>query len=224
MATTGRTLDAEGHPIDGTGFDVAPDTDLAALLANRTGALTSHPTQGVWSTPLPGPDDDSETIRALSIYRPGFEGPPEHYHEHSPERFTVEAGAVTFQVDDFEKRFGPGETVVVNPYERHTFTVGGNDLCHMIVDIESPGRLRQVLPTLSGLAHDAEGNADHPLQQAAIARRLSGNTVFTNINPDLSRSLSIVLGPIAKLRGYQGAYNKYMQDSFWERHVEQPER
>jgi hypothetical protein len=93
----------------------------------------------------------------------------------------------------------------------------------MIVDIESPGRLRQVLPTLSGLAHDAERTPDNPLQQAAIARRLSGNTVFTDINPDLSRPLSAVLGPIARLRGYRGAYGRYMQDGFWEHHVEQPE-
>jgi hypothetical protein len=93
----------------------------------------------------------------------------------------------------------------------------------MIVDIESPGCLRQVLPTLSGLAHDADRNPDNPLQQAAIARRLSGNTVFTNINPDLSQPLSAALGPIAKLRGYRGAYGTYMQDGFWERHVEQPE-
>lgn len=222
MVTTGRTLDVEGHPIVGTGFDLSPDSDLATLLAQRTGPLTSHPTQGVWSTPLPGPDD-SDTIRVLSIYTPGFDGPPEHYHEQSPERFAVEAGTVTFRIDDREERLGAGETVTVDPYERHSFTVGGSELCYMIVDIESPGRLRQVLPTLSGLAHDAERNADHLLQQVAIARRLAGNTVFTDMNPDLARPLSAVLGPIARFRGYQGAYGTYMQDAFWECHVEQPE-
>jgi len=223
MATTGRTLDVDGHPIDGMGFDLSPDGDLAALLARRTGPMTSHPTQGVWSTPLPDPDpDDGDTIRALSIYSPGFEGPPEHYHEHSTERFAVEAGEVTFRIDDREKRVTAGEVRIVDPGERHSFTVGGSELCYMIVDIESPGRLRQVLPTLSGLAHDSERNPDNPLQQAAIARRLDSNTVFTGINPDLSNPLSAVLAPIAQLRGYRGAYGKYLQDAFWERHVEQP--
>lgn len=222
MITTGRTLDAEGQPVDGTGFDLSPDSDLAELLAQRTGALSSHPTQGVWSAPLPDPDN-SDTIRALSIYTPGFEGPPEHYHEQSPERFAVEAGEVTFRIDDREKRVSAGETITVDPYERHSFTVGGSDRCYMLVDIDSPGRLRQVLPTLSGLAHDPERDPDDPLQQVAIARRLAGNTVFTDINPNLSRPLNAVLGPIAKLRGYRGAYATYMQDAFWERHVEQPE-
>jgi len=220
MATTGRTLDADGHPIAGTGFEFSPESDLGELLAQRTGALISHPTRGVWSAALPSPED-SETIRALSIYRPGFEGPPEHYHEHSQERFAVEAGAATFRIDDREEPVTAGETIVVDPSERHTFTVGGDGLCYMIVDIDSPGRLRQVLPTLSGLAHD--GKADSPLQQAMIARRLSGNTVFTDINPDLSRGLNAVLAPIARLRGYQGAYSKYMREAFWGRHVEQPE-
>jgi len=222
MVTTGRTLDDEGHPIDGTGFELSPESHLAERLTERTGPLSSHPTQGVWTASLPSPDD-SETIRALSIYTPGFEGPPEHYHERSQERFAVEAGEATFQVDDREERVTAGETLVVDPYERHSFAVGGSELCYMIVDIDSPGRLRQVLPTLSGLAHDAERNPDNPLQQVAIARRLSGNTVFTNINPDLSQPLSAVLGPIATLRGYQGAYGRYLQDAFWERHVEQPE-
>lgn len=222
MVTTGRTLDGAGHPIDGTGFELSLDSDLAERLAQRTGPLTSHPTQGVWSTSFPGPDEDDETIRALGIYTPGFEGPPEHYHEHSTERFAVEAGAVTFQVDDHERRIGAGETITVEPGDRHTFTVGGSDLCYMIVDIESPGRLRAVLPTLSGLAHDARRNPDNPLQQAAIARRLTGNTVFTELPPTLARPLNAVLAPLARLRGYQGAYGTYMQDAFWERHVEQP--
>jgi len=136
-------------------------------------------------------------------------------------RFAVEAGEASFRIDDRTERVTAGETIVVDPFERHTFTVGGDELCYMIVDIDSPGRLRQVLPTLSGLAHD--GKADSPLQQALIARRLSGNTVFTEINPDLSRRLNAVLAPIAQLRGYQGAYSKYMREAFWERHVEQPE-
>lgn len=222
MATTGRTLDSNGSPIDGTGFELSPDGTLAEVLAQRTGPLTSHPTRGVWTAPLPGPDDDDGTIRAPGIYTPGFEGPPEHYHKHSPERFAVEAGAVTFRINDRTERITAGETISVDPYERHTFSVEGTELCYMIVDIESPGQLRQVLPTLSGLAHDPKRNPDHPLQQAAIASRLDGNTVFTDISPDLSRLLRGVLTPIARLRGYQGAYGTYMQDSFWERHVEQP--
>ena len=222
MVTTGRTLDADGEPIPGTGFEVAPESELAALLGRRTGALTSHPDQAVWSAPLAS-WEDSDTVRSVAVYKPGFEGPPEHYHEHSTEAFDVLDGEVTFRIDDRTRRVNAGETITVSPGERHTFSVGGDELCYMVVEIQSPGTLRQVLPTLSGLAHDDEMNADSPLQQALIARRLAGNTVFTELDPRLSGPLSGLLAPLGRLRGYQGAYATYIQDAFWERHVEQPE-
>ena len=106
--------------------------------------------------------------------------------------------------------------------ERHSFTIEGEDLCYMLVDIRSPGRLRYVLPTLGGLAHDADRNADSPLQQAMIAQRLAGNTVFTEIDETIAKPLRAGLAPLARLHGYRGAYAKYTQDAFWERHVEQP--
>lgn len=223
MVTTGRTLDRTGRPRPGTGFDVDADDALADLLARRTGALTSHPTQSVWSAPLPAPAGEDETVRSLGIHEPGFDGPPEHYHEHSEERFEVRAGEAVFHVDGRDERVVAGESITVAPGERHTFSIVGDTLCHMIVDIRSPGKLSAVLPTLGGIAHDEAVDADHPLQQAAIARRLDGNTVFTEIPPTLSRPLNAFLGPIARLRGYRGAYAKYTQDAFWERHVEQPE-
>lgn len=222
MITTGRTLDAEGHPVPDTGFDVDPDGDLATLLGDRTGALTSHPTQAVWSAPLPAPAGDPETIRSVGIHEPGFGGPPEHYHEDSVEVFDVRAGEATFLIDDREVRVGAGETLTVDTGERHTFRVEGDQLCYMVVDIRSPGTLRHVLPTLGGLAHDEDASVENPLQAAALADRLDGNTTFTTPSEAVVRPLSAALAPVARLAGYDGAYARYTQDAFWERHVEQP--
>lgn len=222
MVTTGRTLDRTGRPRRGTGFDVDSDDELADLLARRTGALTSHPTRSVWSAPLPAPADEPETVRSLGIHEPGFDGPPEHYHEDSEERFDVRAGEAIFHVDGREKHVAAGESITVAPGERHTFSIVGDALCHMVVDIRSPGKLSAVLPTLGGLAHDEAVDAADPLQRVAIARRLDGNTVFTETSPAVTRPLSALLAPIARLRGYRGAYAKYTQDAFWQRHVEQP--
>lgn len=223
MVTTGRTLDVDGQPISGTGFELAPDSELAELLGRRTGALTSHPEEPAWTAPLPEPEGEADLSRSVAIFEPGFDGPPEHYHEQSTEQFAVVAGDVTFRIDGRCERVTAGETITVDPSERHTFSIGGDELCYMLVDIGSPGRLRQVLPTLGGLLHDEEMDADNPLQQAVIARRLSGNTVFTERDPNITQPLSAVLAPIARLRGYQAAYAKYMQEGFWERHVEQPD-
>lgn len=223
MLTTGRTLDGDGRPIPGTGFDLPPDGELADLLGRRTGAMTSHPSQAVWSAPLPAPKSDSETARSVGIYRPGYDGPPEHYHEHSVEHFEILSGEATFAINDRVEHVTAGETVTVETGERHTFSVGGDDLCYMLVEIRSPGRLRYVLPTLGGLAHDDEMTLSDPLQQAAIAQRLDGNTEFTELDPVVGRPLRSVLAPLARLGTYRGAYDKYTRDAFWERKVEQPE-
>ncbi len=222
MHTTGRTLDADGTPVPGTGFEVDPDGELADLLRRRTGAVSSHPTQAVWSAPLPAPEDDPDTIRSVGIHEPGFDGPPEHYHDRSVEHFEVLAGEATFLIDDREVPVRAGETLTVDTGKRHTFRVEGDELCYMLVDIESPGKLRHVLPTLGGLAHDDDATVEDPLQAAALADRLDGNTTFTTPSERVVRPLSAALAPVAKLAGYEGAYAKYTQDAFWERHVEQP--
>jgi mannose-6-phosphate isomerase-like protein (cupin superfamily) len=221
MTITGRTLDADGSPVPGTGFDLNPDGDLAALLRERTGALTSHPTQAVWSAPLPAPDD-GDAIRSVGIHEPGFDGPPEHYHEESVEVFDVRSGAATFLIDDREVPVAAGERLTVDTGQRHTFRVEGDERCHMVVEIRSPGKLRHVLPTLGGLAHDDAASVEDPLQAAALADRLDGNTTFTTPSEAVVRPLSAALAPVARLAGYEGAYDKYTRDAFWERHVEQP--
>ncbi|ERH13918.1 MAG: hypothetical protein J07HB67_00171 [halophilic archaeon J07HB67] len=57
--TTGRTLDVGGEPIPGTGFAVDTDSWLATRLRERSGPISSHPTQPVWSVPLGTADEAS---------------------------------------------------------------------------------------------------------------------------------------------------------------------
>jgi len=216
--TTGRTLE-DDRPVPGTGFEVEEGSELAELLAERTGPLTSHPTRPVWGAPLEGPED---TVRTLSVLGAGYDGPPEHYHEQSLERFEVLGGQPVFEIDGADHRAEPGETVTIETGERHTFRVE-EGLSYMITDVHSPGRLRQVFPTLGGLAHDDAADVENPLQQAVIADRLTGNTVFTEPDPRVGRPLTSLLSPLARLGGYRAAYAKYSQPAFWRTHVEQPD-
>jgi len=216
--TTGRTLDDHGNPVAGTGFELDPDSWLADRVRERTGPITSHPTRPVWGIPL---ESSGDTIRTLSVFGPGYSGPPEHYHEQSAERFDVERGSLTMTLDGTDNEVTAGETATVETGVTHTFENHTEERAVVTTHIDSPGRLRQVLPTLGGLAHDADGNPENPLQQALIADRLDGNTVFTR--QERFEPLSNLLTPVAELAGYQGAYAKYTQPSFWERHVEQPD-
>lgn len=222
--TTGRTLDEAGQPVAGTGFSYDPDSVLGEALQTRTGPLTSHPTLASWGT-LPTPtEDDPEVHRALSILGPGYDGPPRHYHEVSTEHFEILQGTVFFDLEGTEQRVSAGETITVPTGTEHSFRCPeGGELAVMRTEITPPGRIGYVLPTLGGIAHDAAVDADNPLQQAAIAKRLEGDTVFVELDRRVAKPLTDALAPVARLRGYRGGYAKYAQDAFWERHVEQPE-
>jgi len=218
--TTGRTLDATGQPVDGTGFEVEHGSLLAELLAERTGPVTSHPTRPVWSAPLDAPED---AIRSLTVVGAGYDGPPTHYHRQSEEAFDVRRGAVTLTLDGTDRTVRAGECATVETGVVHTFRNDGNERAVLVTTIHAPGRLEQVLPTLGGLAHDSGTDPTDPLQQVMIARRLAGNTVFTRQEGAVTGALTDALAPVARLAGYRGAYAKYTRPAFWRRHVEQPD-
>lgn len=217
--TTGRTLDANGDSVPGTGFEVEEGSWLADELRDRSGPIRSHPTRPVWGIPL---TNGKGPIRTLSVLGAGYGGPPAHYHEESLERFDVRAGSLTLVLDDEERTVTADESVTVEPDLVHTFRNDTDERALVVTGIDSPGRLRQVLPTLGGLAHDRSRDPEHPLQQAAIADALDGNTVFTR-QEGLAGSLAGAVAPIARLSGYRGAYATYTQPAFWREHVEQPE-
>jgi mannose-6-phosphate isomerase-like protein (cupin superfamily) len=217
--TTGRTL-VDGDPVSGTGFEVDPGGWLAEMITDRAGPVSSHPTEAVWAVPLEG---DGDTIRTLSILGPGYDGPPEHYHERSEEVFDVREGTVTMTLDGTGHAVGAGEAATVETGVRHTFRNESGGRTVLITEVHSPGRLRAVFPTLGGLAHDPDRDADDPLQQAVIADRLDGNTVFTDAERPGADALAGLLAPVGRAAGYRGAYGKYMQPAFWRRHVEQPD-
>jgi len=219
---TGRTLDENGDPVPGTGFEYEEDGLIADLLAQRVGPLNSHPTLQTWGATLERPGEDADRLRVLSIFGPGYDGPPEHYHEVSEESFDVRQGELTLTCEGRDRTATAGETVTVETGTRHTFHCPGDDLTVVVTTIAPLGRIGYVLPTLSGIAHDPAVDADDPLQRALIAKRLHGDTVFTEAESGVRRVATDVLAPLAKLRGYQGGYGRYRQDAFWERHVEQP--
>ncbi|WP_128226467.1 cupin domain-containing protein [Halobacteriaceae archaeon SHR40] len=215
---TGRTLDEDDNPIPGTGFEVAEDSWLDDRIQDRTGPITSHPTRAVWGILL---TDGEGSIRTLSVFGPGYDGPPAHYHEASVEVFDVEDGSLVMTLDDEERTVAAGESATVQTGVVHSFRNETNERALVTTEIRSPGRLRQVLPTLGGLAHDRSRDPDNLLQQALIADVLDGNTTFVQ-GEGLAGSVSTALTPLANLAGYQGAYAKYMQPGFWRNHVEQP--
>ena len=220
--TIGRTLDEDGTPVPGTGFDVEPGSWLAKRVTERSGPISSHPTRPVWAVPQPAPDGGGQVNRSVSVVGAGYGGPAEHYHDKSPEVFTVESGEITVTCDGIDHVVTAGESITVETGVRHTFRNDTDERALVTTEIHSPGRLSQVLPTLGGLAHDDDRSTEDPLQQVAIAQRLDGNTTFTRQErPGVGLAVD-ALGPLARAAGYRGAYGKYLQPAFWREHVEQP--
>lgn len=215
---TGRTLDERGDPIPGTGFEVETGSWLDDRLRGRTGPISSHPTRPVWGIPMTEGDGP---IRTLSVFGPGYGGPPAHYHERSVEVFEVESGSLTMTLDGEDRRVSAGETATVETGVVHSFSTGPDERALVTTEIRSPGRLRQVLPTLGGLAHDRSRDPDDPLQQALVADALDGNTTFVR-GEGVAGAAADALVPIARAAGRQGAYATYLQPAFWRAHVEQP--
>ena len=215
---TGRTLDEHGDPVPGTGFEVEAGSWLDDRIRERTGPISSHPTRPVWGIPM---SEGDGPVRTLSVFGAGYGGPPAHYHERSVELFEVESGSLTMTLDGEEKRVSAGETAAVDTGVVHTFRNGTGERALVTTEIRSPGRLRQVLPTLGGLAHDRSRDPDDPLQQALVADALDGNTTFVR-GEGLAGAAATALVPVARAAGYQGAYATYLQPGFWQTHVEQP--
>ncbi len=215
---TGRTLDGAGDPIPGTGFAVETGSWLDARLRDRVGPITSHPTRSVWGIPL---SDGDGPIRTLSVFGAGYDGPPAHYHDRSVELFEVESGSLTMRLDGEERTASAGESVTVDTGVVHAFSNRTDERALVTTEIRAPGRLRQVLPTLGGLAHDRSRSADDPLQQACIAEALDGNTTFVR-GEGLAGAVASALVPVARVAGYRAAYATYLQPAFWRAHVEQP--
>ncbi|MEZ3117993.1 cupin domain-containing protein [Halobaculum sp. MBLA0147] len=165
---------------------------------------------------------DGDTVRTVSVVGGGYGGPPPHYHTQSRERFSVKRGELLLQLDEREHRITAGESKTVPTGVTHSFRVDTDERALVVTEIETPGRLRDVLPTLGGLAHDDDRDPDNPLQQAVIADRLADNTVFTAAEGGLQGVATDLLAPVGRAAGYRAAYAEYRTPAFWRAHVEQP--
>jgi mannose-6-phosphate isomerase-like protein (cupin superfamily) len=173
----------------------------------------SNPVTGVSIGDAPG--DGAAEIRLA----PGAQGPAEHVHRTTEERFTVEAGGVEFRVDGRTRELGPGAEVRVSPETPHTFRNAGDETARLTVRTVPPNdRLGAVVATLFGLAHDGavddEGRPG-PLRAAAMAEATLDETYFTGVPYPVQRAFGTAVGPLARLLGYEATEERYLDESFW---------
>ena len=226
--TTGRTIDRNGHPIDGTGFEYDSDERLAELLTRRISPLFSQPVTGEWVFGLIlSQETHGEFERGVGVFTPGNAGPAEHFHPTYDEHFDIVQGEFIITINGEEQRARAGEQLLVKKGTPHTFRCVGDRPGVTIVETRPAARTGEVIATLFGMAHEGtltpQGQPRF-LQAMVIGSEYADDTVFTNPPPGIAIPIAKALAPIGRFLGYRPTYAKYLEETFWIAHVEQPQR
>ena len=223
---TGRRIGEDGHPIDGTGFEYDSQGRLANLLAQRQSVILSQPLTGEWVFGLTSAEETGGKFeRGVGVFPTGNAGPPEHYHPTYDEHFEVIQGTFIMVLDGEERPIQVGDRVVVTRGTRHTFRCVGDGVGVVVVETHPAARIRAVIGTLFGMAHEGKlGARGQPgfLHAMVIASEYADDSVFTSPSPAVVLPLARALAPLARRLGHRASYAHYLDESFWKARVEQP--
>lgn len=223
---SGRRLSADGKPIEGTGFEYESDGPLAALLAQRVSPLFSQPFTGEWVFGVIAAEQTGgEYERGVGIFPSGNAGPPEHFHPIYDEHFDIVQGEFIFKLNGREQRAGAGDKLVATRGTAHTFRCVGPELGVIVVETRPAARIGLVISTLFGMAHEGKlTQAGQPkaLHGMVIASEYADDTVMTSPPPSIVIPVAKLLAPVARLLGHRSGDSRYLEESFWRSHVEQP--
>jgi quercetin dioxygenase-like cupin family protein len=226
--TTGRRLDAQGRPVEGTGFDYESNSRLAELLDQRASPLYSQPITGEWVFGLvTASASGGEYERGVGVFAPGNAGPPEHFHPGYAEHFDILRGEFIFRINGQERRARAGEQLTIPRGAPHTFRCVSDRHGVTIVETRPAARIGEVISTLFGMAHEGaltpQGQPKF-LQAMVIGAEYADDTVFTNPPPSIALPLAKALAPLGRWLGYRPTYARYADETFWRARVEQPGR
>ena len=224
--TAGETLDENGNPLSGTGFEYDSEGPIAELLANRVTPLFSSPLLGEFAWGLiRGDQTNGEYERGAGVFPPGNLGPPEHIHPGFDEKFKIISGNFVIKQNGKESTYGPGDELTVKRGTAHTFRCVGDENGVLIAESWPASRLGEIACTLFGLAHEGKlGPKGQPSfwQGIALGKEYTDDFALPFPPPLVSKILITLLAPIAKLLGYQATDPRYLEDSYWLEHVNQP--
>ncbi|WP_136718353.1 cupin domain-containing protein [Halorientalis salina] len=224
---SGRPL-VNGSPIDEPTLELDPESPASILLQQSPRPLVSDPVSRTWATLLERPDSGNTDRPVLVQWvSPDSPEPPAHYHPKT-ETFKTLEGQLTVVRDGEPIQLDPGESLTVEPGHEHTFRNDTNEIVAFKAELPSI-RMVKGLYTAWGLAHkrgrDEGGNfpGPGPVESLVIAADLYDETVMTMVPQSVQRVLWATAGRIARLSGATGITDGYLDASFWNRHVEQPE-
>ncbi len=220
-----RTILPDGSLKEDSGIELNIDGPTAKLLQEVRTPLFSNPITGEIAGVLTFPQEtNGQFMKGLLVSPKGALGPPEHYHPNYTEDFSIVEGGFIFQHNKEKILVKAGEKLSVQPNISHTFRPSDHPVNTFVVLVKPPGLLTELVKTLFGLAHDGKlNNKGEPgfMQAMALARSLSEDTIFTKPPLVVQKVMASLFAPIASLLGYKAIYPEYINDSFWQKRVEQ---
>lgn len=85
--------------------------------------------------------------------RPGFQGPPPHYHESYVDSFYVLEGTLTVRIGDEEVEAAEGAFVLIPPRMVHTFA-NRTDMVVRVLNLMAPGGFERYFREAAGAEPD----------------------------------------------------------------------
>lgn len=141
-----------------------------------------------------------------STHAPAPEGEPLHAHPRQKSGFEVTRGALGVEVDGERRVVSTGESVAIPAGSRHRFWVEGDQEARSLQRFEPALDIAAFFETLFALAQreELDEKGMPRLLQLAVMVPEFGDEIRPASPPwPVLRALTAVLGPVARMRGYQ---------------------
>ena len=140
-------------------------------------------------------------------------GPPEHFHEHFAETFTVKSGTLSILVDGEKKTLKAGESITIPPMTRHkpfnetneTIIVEGDDPKTI------PVKFAYILSQLYGFmdAYPEGPSVPAMIMQLSTYGNEADSWLADGPPLGVQKAMRVVLAPTARLMGYSSNYELF---------------
>lgn len=156
---------------------------------------------------------DGEWLHTRLEVAPLAGGPPEHFHEHFAETFTVKSGSLSILVDGEKKTLHAGETITIPPMTRHKPFNETNET--VIVEGDDPKtipvKFAYILSQLYGFMDQYPDGPSVPAMVMQLSTYGNEADSWLADGPSLGvqKAMRVVLAPTARLMGYSNHYEQF---------------
>jgi mannose-6-phosphate isomerase-like protein (cupin superfamily) len=148
-----------------------------------------------------------DLLRIESLNPPGPEREPVHVHPRQTSGCEVTSGSLVFEVDGRERRLSAGDSISIPPDTPHRFWNDGDEAASSVQFFEPALETAAFFETLFALAaaDQLDSKGMPRLLQLALLVPEFGDEIRPVSPPwPVLRALAVVLGPLARARGYRG--------------------